>query len=135
MTLPIPNSTPWHAAVQAAGFRRARDGNGFRRNGTSLTLDDRWLSLRTLNGATTESLLSDLGQPGLWKSVALNGRKRVGREFDLPVTVLDSMRESGDVADSASDNPLQACVRWAEATVARERSARNRRAYDGSASV
>jgi hypothetical protein len=121
MTPPAPHSKRWHAAIEAAGFHRARNGHGFCHNGTSLTCDDRWLSLRTLRGATAETLLNGLGNPGLWKTVALNGGQRVGREFHLPMTVLDSVRGNADVDDQEGDNPFEACVRWAQTTVARER--------------
>jgi len=111
----ITTKTPdaWHSALKELGFRRARNGSGFRHNGLVVKPRRRWL-VATARGAKGEDpLCGRLGKPGLWKPVT-EGTK-VRREFHLPLSVLSVEAVPGDEDEEAAD-PLEACVRWISAT-------------------
>jgi hypothetical protein len=114
-------SPAWRDAFEATGFHRVQNGNGFRHNGMSLTVDESWLTLSTRHGATANSLLGDLGKPGLWKTVDLKNGKPIGREFHLPMAALAGVKEWADGGDQDDSNPIETCLRWAAKTVGRQR--------------
>src|SRR3954466_8173652 len=96
------------------GFTRARNGEGYRHNGTLFTSDGPWSSLRTVQPvAKAEPLHGLLGTPGLWKYVRGESRGVV-RIFDLPPAAQIIADDAGDDDEAAS--PIEACLAWALAT-------------------
>ncbi len=120
MELQVKSPTALHAAMEAAGFQRARRGKSYRHHGLTVTSDDRWLTVRAKVDPGHDPC--QLGQPALWKTV-VSGDQRVRREFHVPLALV----EGGDAwADAADDdlaegrNPLEACLDWAACTAGGE---------------
>lgn len=111
----ITTKTPaaWESALRELGFRRGRNGSGFRQNGLAVKPQRRWLVATARDGKDDDPLCGQLGKPGLWKLVADGAKLR--REFHLPTSVLSvpALPEEGD--EDAPD-PLEQCLAWASAT-------------------
>jgi hypothetical protein len=128
MALDLRSPKGLHASLEACGFRRARRGAGYRRNGLRVTLGHRWLTVQAKAAPSGDPAAEQrveplgapgLGAPGLWKTVVVGRRGRRKREFHLPLSVLadgEAWAEDGEEAPS----PLQTCLDWAAATLGGE---------------
>lgn len=102
------------ASIEAAGFRRAQRGRGYRLGGLRVTSDHAWLTVERKADAAG-LLRGRLGKPGLWKTVVEPKRNRIRSEFHLPLAVL----AGGDFWVGNGEepaNPLSTCLTWAAAT-------------------
>ena len=113
MNIAMKTPDAWRSALKDLGFRRARDGSGFRQNGLAVKPQRRWLVATAGAGKEEDALFGRLGKPGLWKLVTDGAELR--REFHLPLSVLSVQEVLGEGDEEAPD-PLEGCLGWASAT-------------------
>jgi len=113
MNITMKTPDAWRSALKELGFRRARNGSGFRHNGLVVKPQRRWLVATASGGKDDDPLCGQLGKPGLWKLVT-DGPK-VRREFHLPLGVLSVEEVLGEGDEDAPD-PLEVCMGWVSAT-------------------
>ena len=115
MELNLRSPRELQTALEASGYRRARRGKGYRRNGLCVTFDQRWVTVGAKAEPEADVLEGQRGRPGLWKTVTRQRPKRARREFHLPLSMILDGDAWADDGEEATD-PLRACLDWAAAT-------------------